>query len=179
MNIVLIGYRCCGKTSTGKILAQRLDKKFVDTDELIVEKAGCSIDEIVSNHGWEYFRKLEADVIKEVSGIDNLVIATGGGVVIQDENITNLKKNGFVVWLNADINIIRKRLIEDTLSDQNRPSLTGDDPSDEIRAVLEEREPLYKGASDVVFDTSKLNINEVTDLIIEEIEKQKSEVGSQ
>ena len=178
MNIVLIGYRCCGKTSIGKIIAERLDKKFVDTDELIIEKAGCSIGRIVSNHGWQSFRNIEAEIVKEVSALDNLVIATGGGAVIQEDNISNLKRNGFVVWLYADIDIIRKRLIEDTVSDENRPSLTGDDPSDEIKAVLEEREPLYKGASDVAIDTGELNINEVTDVIIEEIKNrgQKSEV---
>ncbi len=178
MNIVIIGYRCCGKTSVAKVLAERLDKEFVDTDYLLIEKAGCTIDEIVSNHGWEYFRKIEADVVKEVSSLDNLVIATGGGVVIHRENISTLKKNGFVVWLYSDIDIIRKRLIEDTVSDENRPSLTGDDPSDEIKAVLEEREPLYEGASDIAVDTGKMSIGEVADLIIEEIKNrgQRSEV---
>ena len=178
MNIVLIGYRCCGKTSTGKVLAERLDKKFVDTDELIIDKAGCSIERIVSNHGWQSFRNIEAEIVKEVSALDNLVIATGGGAVIQEDNISNLKRNGFVVWLYADIDIIRKRLIEDTVSDENRPSLTGDEPSDEIKAVLGEREPLYKGASDVAIDTGKSNINEVADVIIEEIinRGQRSEV---
>ncbi len=178
MNIVLIGYRCCGKTSIGKIIAERLDKKFVDTDELIIDKAGCSIDRIVSNHGWQSFRNIEAEIIKEVSALDNLVIATGGGAVIQEDNISNLKRNGFVVWLYANIDIIRKRLIEDTVSNENRPSLTGDEPSDEIKAVLEEREALYKGASDVAIDTGKLNINEVADVIIGEIKNrgQRSEV---
>ena len=171
MNIVLTGYRCCGKTSAGKLIAAKLGREFIDTDELIIEKAGCSIDKIVSNRGWDYFREIEKSVIKEVSSKENMVIATGGGVILNEENIVNLKKNGFVVWLYANIDIIRKRLIEDTVSDENRPSLTGVNPSDEIKTVLEEREPLYKSAGDVAVDTGKLSINEVADVIIEETGK--------
>ena len=173
MNIVLIGYRCCGKTSVGKLTAAKLGREFIDTDELIIEKAGCSIDKIVSNHGWDYFREIEKSIIKEVSSMENLVIATGGGVIINEENIDNLKNNSFIVWLYADINTIKKRLHEDIKSADSRPSLTGDDPSDEIKNVLDQRESLYRGASDIAVDTGQLNINEVADLIIEEAGKRK------
>jgi shikimate kinase len=171
MNIVLIGYRCCGKTSVGRLISTKLGREFIDTDELIIEKTGCSIDEIVSNHGWAYFREIEKSIIKEVSSMDNLVIATGGGVVTGEENIDSLKNNGFIIWLNADIDIIKNRLNEDRNSADNRPSLTGDDPSDEIKNVLEQRKPLYRLSSDIAVDTGQLNINEMADLIIEEIDK--------
>lgn len=171
MNIVLIGYRCCGKTSVGELLSEKLEREFVDTDELIIEKAGCSIDEIVSNHGWDYFRKLETEVVKDVTSSDNLVIAPGGGVVMNEENVANLKRNGFIVWLYADTAIIKNRLLEDGMSKENRPSLTGDGSSDEIKKVLEQRKPLYKRASDISVDTSQSSINEVADMIIEEIDK--------
>lgn len=170
MNIVLIGYRCCGKTSAGKLTAERLGRKFIDTDELIIGKAGCSIDKIVSDHGWQYFRGIETDVIRDAALSDNLVIAAGGGVVTNEENVKNLKKNGFVVWLHADPAVIKKRLTEDAVSDENRPSLTGTDPSEEIKNVLEQRQPLYLKASDFAVDTSRLSISEAADAIIGEIE---------
>ena len=172
MNIVLIGYRCCGKTSAGRSIAESLGREFIDTDEMIIEKAGCSIDEIVSGHGWEYFRKLEKDIIKNVSSMENMVIATGGGVVTDAENLKNLKANGFVVWLYADTNAIKKRLNEDKRSAANRPSLTGGSPSDEIKKVLEQRNPLYKNAGDMAVDTTQLSINEVADMIVEKVRKQ-------
>ena len=174
MNIVLIGYRCCGKTSVGKFISAKLGREFIDTDDLIVEKAGCNIDEIVSVHGWDHFREIEKGVIKEVSIMENVVIATGGGVVIKEENIKNLKGNGFIVWLSADIDIIKKRLNEDKTSTDNRPSLTGDDPSDEIKTVLERRKPLYMKASDMSVDTSQLDIIEVADMVIEKLAKQEN-----
>ena len=174
MNIVLIGYRCCGKTSVGKSISVKLGRKFIDTDDLIVEETACSIDEIVSVHGWGRFREIEKGVIKEVSTMENVVIATGGGVVTNEENIENLKGNGFIVWLYADIDTIKKRLNEDKTSADNRPSLTGDDPSDEIKKVLEQRKPLYMKANDLAVDTSQLDINEVTDMIIEKLETRES-----
>ena len=169
MNIVLIGYRCCGKTSTGRILAEKLGREFIDTDELIIDSAGCSIDEIVSGYGWQHFREIEKRVIKDVSSRENVVIATGGGVIINEENVENLRSSGFVVWLFADIDTIGKRLNTDMTSAENRPSLTGDDPFDEINKVLEERKSLYLKASDMSVDTAQLNIGEVADAIIEEI----------
>ena len=174
MNIVLIGYRCCGKTSAGKLIAEKLGRRFIDTDELIVEKAGCGIDEMVSRHGWKYFRGIEKDVIKKVSAMENMVIATGGGVVTDEENVKNLKANGFVVCLYADTDIIRERLYKDKRSAESRPSLTGDNPSDEIKNVLEQRKPLYMNASDVVVDTSQLDINEVADMVIDNLKTLES-----
>jgi shikimate kinase len=173
MNIVLIGYRCCGKTSTGKLLAEKLGRKFVDTDDLVIEKTGCTISEMVERNGWHYFRDLERDVVKELSAMDGLVIATGGGIVTNEVNIENLKVNGFVVWLYADIDTIKKRLNEDWKSTENRPSLTGGNPSDEIKKVVEQRKPLYTSASDMAVDTTKLNINEVADMIVEKMRKQE------
>ena len=167
MNIVLIGYRCCGKTSAGKLVAEKLDRQFIDTDEIIVEKTGCSIDGIVSWHGWEHFRDIEKGVIKEVSLMKNIVIATGGGVVTNEENIKHLRANGVVIWLYADIDTIKIRLSRDEKSAENRPSLTGKNSSDEIINVLEQRRPLYMKASDFSIDTTNMEIGKVADAIIE------------
>ncbi|MCJ7596112.1 MAG: shikimate kinase, partial [Desulfobacterales bacterium] len=137
MNIVLIGYRCSGKTTAGKALARRLRRDFLDTDALIERRAGCSIEEIVSKEGWDHFRKLEKRVVRETSNIDNMVIATGGGAVVDEENVKNLKRNGWIVWLDGTPEVLRKRMVQEERSGRGRPSLTGLDPLEEIRRVLE------------------------------------------
>lgn len=183
MNVVLIGYRCSGKTSVGKLIAHKLGRRFVDTDDLIIGKAGCSVNEMVKEKGWPYFRDIEKDVIKEVSEQDNLVIATGGGAVITDINMENLKANGFIVWLDANIDTIKRRLEGDNRSTESRPSLTGNNPVDETTEVMEKRGPLYSKACNMKVDTSKMNINDVADMVIERLEAgdriQKSAVRSQ
>jgi shikimate kinase len=92
VNIVLIGYRCSGKTAVGKILAKELGRDFLDMDALIEENARCSIETIISQNGWNHFRGIERGLTEEVSSKDNLVIATGGGIVMDEENVKNLKK---------------------------------------------------------------------------------------
>jgi len=91
MNLVLIGYRGTGKSSVAEILAKRFAAKKVSTDELIVQKAGMSIPEIVEKYGWEHFREVESEVVKEVCKEDDLIIDAGGGVVLREENIKNLQ----------------------------------------------------------------------------------------
>jgi len=166
MNIVLIGYRCSGKSSSGKIIAEKMGRGFIDIDAMIEEKAGCPIEEIIAVKGWEHFRVLEKEVIKALTGTDNLVIATGGGVVIDEDNVKNLKKNGFVVWLKADIDILKERMEIDEISGITRPSLTGEDSVEEVRKVLDIREPLYRRARDFELDTGAISIGEAADLIM-------------
>jgi shikimate kinase len=168
-NIVLVGYRCSGKTSVGKHLARELGRKFFDTDAWIEKKAQCSIETIVSRHGWECFRTIEKALIKELSTGIELVIATGGGVVMDEENIRNLKKRGFIVWLNAKAEVLKKRMVRDQRSGKLRPSLTGSDPLEEIMKVLNDRTSYYQKASDFVVDTSSLFPREVAALIIKKL----------
>lgn len=169
MNIVLIGYRCSGKSSVGRYIADKTGRKFIDTDELIKKKAGSTIEEKISDSGWEDFRELEKGIVKEVSDSDNLVIATGGGIVMDEENILNLKRNGFVVWLKGDLEVISARMNSDEENGDIRPSLTGENPVDEIKDVMDIREPLYRKAGDMAVDTSYLSIPEVAELIMKEI----------
>ena len=171
MNIVLIGYRCSGKTSVGKIIAEKINRKFIDTDVMIEEKAGSSIEEIVEGKGWEYFRDLEKKVIKEVSEMDNLVIATGGGVVTDVENIKNIKRSGFVVWLKAGMDILKGRMQEERGSGMARPSLTGKEPTEEIKDVLDVRNPMYDNAGDIVIETDRVSAAKVAESIILEAKK--------
>ncbi len=100
MNLVLIGMMGCGKSTCGRMLAHALGRKFVDTDLLIEQRLGRTISQIFTQEGEAYFRELESAVTEELSLEDDLVIATGGGIILRDKNVVSLRKNGFVVWLN-------------------------------------------------------------------------------
>ena len=121
MNIVLIGYRGTGKSTVGKLLAMRLGRQFVSTDEEIIKRAKRTIPEIVAQEGWEYFRDLESEVCREFAGRDRLVIDTGGGAILRTQNVEALKKSGTLFWLTASVETITKRIGRDN----QRPSLTG------------------------------------------------------
>lgn len=166
MNIVLIGYRCSGKSSVGKIIANQTGMAFYDTDELIEKSAGRSIVEIVEKDGWERFRGIEKEVIRDVSDLNNAVISTGGGVVLADDNIMNLKQNGFLIWLEGDVDILMKRMGKDPGTGSTRPSLTGIDPVVETRKVLEIRNPLYRKAADLVIVTDMLSLEGVAERVM-------------
>ena len=171
MNIVLIGYRCSGKTVVGEILARDLGREFLDTDVRIEEKAGRSIETMISTQGWDPFRETEKRLVEEVSRRNNLVIATGGGIVMDEENVKNLKQNGWLVWLKGKPEVLKERMAKEQGSGRVRPSLTGVDPLEEIREVLNAREPFYERAGDLVVDTSNLSIRDAADLIIENLPK--------
>ena len=171
MNIVLIGYRCSGKTVVGKILARELGRNFLDTDALIEENAGCSIETIISRKGWDHFREIEKRLVEEVSERDNLVIATGGGVVVDEGNVKNLRKNGWIVWLNGKAEVLKERMDKQQRSGKIRPSLTGADPLEEIKQVLDVRTPLYERTATLVVDTSTLSLREVSALIMKSLPK--------
>ena len=171
MNIVLIGYRCSGKTAVSKVLARDLGRDFLDTDVLIEENEGCPIETIISGNVWGHFRDIEKRLIEEVSERDNLVIATGGGVVMDEENVKNLRKNGWIVWLDGKVEVLRERMDRDQRSGKIRPPITGVDPLEEIKRVLGIRTPLYQRAGDFMVDTSLLSIREVADSIMKTLPK--------
>ena len=100
MNLVLIGMMGCGKSTCARMLSRALGCRFVDTDSLIEQREGRSISDIFARDGEEYFRDVESSVARELSCQDGLVIATGGGIILREENVTELRKNGFLVWLN-------------------------------------------------------------------------------
>jgi shikimate kinase len=169
MNIVLIGYRCSGKTVVGKTLARELGREFLDTDALIEEKAGRSIETMISTKGWDCFRETEKSLVEEVSRRNNLVIATGGGIVMDEENVKNLKQNGWVVWLEGKPHVLRERMAKEQGSGKVRPSLTGADPLEEIKDVLSVRRPFYERAGDLAVDTSNLSVGEAAALIVKNL----------
>ncbi|HSQ52300.1 MAG TPA: shikimate kinase [Nitrospiraceae bacterium] len=163
MNIVLIGYRGTGKSTVGKLLAMRLGRQFVSTDEESIKRAKRTIPEIVAQEGWEYFRDLESEVCREFAGRDRLVIDTGGGAILRAQNVEALKKSGTLFWLTASVETITKRIGRDN----QRPSLTGSKSFvDEIQDVLRERTPKYQAASDHVITTDDRSIKQLVEIIL-------------
>jgi shikimate kinase len=166
MNIVLIGYRGSGKSTVGRKLATRLKLRFVDIDDLIEERQGVPISDIVKFHGWGHFRKLERSAIEEISKEDRLIIAPGGGAVLDTENVEALRKNGFIIWLKAGKQTLLKRLSQDPGTNTRRPTLTGKGTAEEFKEVMSLREPIYEQASEIQIDTSMIDIDTVVENVL-------------
>jgi len=163
MNIVLIGLRGSGKTTVGKILAQKMGREFVEMDELITRKAGLTIPEIVARHGWGKFRDIEEEITGEAAGRDNIINASGGGVVTRENNVIKLKASGVLVWLQAGVDTLVSRTGEDT----DRPPLVeGRTRQEDMEITLKERRPLYQQAADLTVNTENKTPEEVADLVI-------------
>lgn len=154
MNLVMIGYRCTGKSTVGRELARRLAMDFVDTDEMIEARHGLSIADLWRRLGESVFRELESHVITEVSRMDNTVISAGGGAVVRYKNLRNLRRTGRLVWLQADVDTILARLEHDTDTAMRRPRFTGRALRDEVEQMLACRRPYYRCAADLLIDTS-------------------------
>ncbi len=154
MNIVLIGYRASGKTSVGRELARILDRPFFDSDRMIFAKTGRSIGEIVETGGWLAFREMEKTVIADLSGLDGVVIALGGGAVMDPDNVAMLESQGRFVWLQADARVLARRMSDDRNGRAQRPALTGAGVLAEIDEVLSKRLPVYRDVADIVIDTA-------------------------
>jgi shikimate kinase len=167
MNIYLIGYRCCGKTSVGKTLSRLLGRPFLDTDETVVQKAGMTISDIVAKNSWDVFRDMEKSVIDQTTFLNQYVIATGGGVILNSDNVRNMRKAGRVIWLRASPETVRARMAADPETLIQRPGLTATGSIDEIETVLLARQPLYENASHLVMDTDILGIDAICRKIIE------------
>jgi shikimate kinase len=166
MNVVLIGYRGTGKSTIGKLIAACLGRPIISTDREIVRRTGSSIPDIVAAHGWDYFRDLESEVCQEVAGRDNLVIDTGGGAILRQNNVDVLKRNGRLIWLTASVETIATRIGGDT----QRPSLTGTKSHvEEIREVLSERAPKYQAAADLTIATDNRSIDELVATILQQL----------
>lgn len=165
--IFLIGFRAVGKTTVGRKLAERLGFAFVDTDVLICEKKGATVDAIVQAEGWDGFRRCEKEILCELGKRRRYVIATGGGAILHRHLWPGLKEHGHVIWLTADPDIICQRIQADSVSDALRPSLTGKAVCAEVREVLALREPMYRETADMIVDTGTLSVPEILDRIVD------------
>ncbi len=157
MNIALIGCRGTGKSTVATILGRKLGWPVVSSDSLIVERQG-PIPEIVSRHGWEYFRAVEEEIVSEICARDRQVIDCGGGVILRESNREALSRTAFVVWLTASVETIAARIEEDN----QRPSLTGEKSFiEEVAEVLSEREPLYAKSCNLRVETDTAEPEEI------------------
>ncbi len=166
MNIILIGFRGTGKTTIGKMIAQRLGKEFIDADEFLEQKQGKAIKDIFAEGGETLFREIEAQIIAELCLLDDRVIATGGGAILREENVRRLKKNGMIIFLDADVDTLYKRIREDAQTQQKRPSLTNLSAHEEIEYLLAYRRPLYDRIADLVINTADLPKNDAVSKIV-------------
>ena len=154
-NIALVGFMGAGKSVVAMNLAVRLKREVVSTDALIVEREERSIADIFKDSGEAYFRELEKKVVAEISQKSNLVIDCGGGVVIKQENIDVLKKNGILIYLKTSPEVIYERIKEE----KHRPLLSVSDPKAKIKELLKARESQYAQAHHTV-ETSHKTVEE-------------------
>jgi shikimate kinase len=171
MKIALIGYRATGKSTVGRILADKLKINFWDTDAMIEKSMGIPIKEIVALHGWDFFRAKERETIKFLAQKEDCIIATGGGVVLSGENIDFLKQAGVTIWLNTALQDIIQRLKKDAQSDAIRPQFTSGNIVQETIDIMRLRLPLYERAADYTVDTLNKNVEQVTEEIYQYLRK--------
>lgn len=170
-SIALIGFMGTGKTVVGKALAGSLRKEFVELDALIEQKAGKTIPEIFRQDGEIAFRELEIEAAKEVAERKNVVIACGGGLVLNKINIDRLRKECLIVYLTASPEVIIKR----TATDENeRPLLSVANRDLKIKELLKFRKPFYERAADITINTSRMDIDSVVAQIMEKVQENES-----
>jgi shikimate kinase len=168
MSIVLIGARGCGKTATGRKLADRLWQPFIDVDELIVKKAGKTIREIFEKDGEERFRQIETEVLREIIKTPEQVIALGGGTLMREENRRLLKEAGHkLIYLKCEPEELVRRIAADPNSASTRPNLTKYGGGRvEVEALLEQREPVYRQCMHAELDVTNLSPEEAMIYIV-------------
>ncbi len=167
-NIILFGFMGTGKTAVGKLLAEKLNMEYVDMDDIIEEKEKISITKIFATKGEPYFRKVESEVAKEIAEKQGLVVATGGGVVLNPENIRMLEKTGVGICLSASAETIYNRVKDET----HRPLLKVKDPLKKIVDLLNFRAPYYAKVSHQI-DTTSMSVPEIVKRIIKIVGKSK------
>ena len=169
-NLVLVGMMGSGKTTMGRQLAKHLGKVFVDSDEEIIKRTGVTIPHIFDIEGEAGFRQRESAAIRELVGRDNMVLATGGGAVLDEQNRALLQQNGIVIYLKATTHDLWLR----TRHDRNRPLLQTDNPHAKLTELFQLRDPLYRKMSDIVVQSGKQNAHALMLHLADEIEAYRS-----
>jgi len=168
VKLVLIGLRGTGKSTVGRVLAQRLNWECIDTDTLVEERAGKSIREIFETAGEPEFRKLEAQVVQEACLHKNAVIASGGGSILNLTSVAVMKNDGFVVHLSADPSELWHRICQDPRTRETRPKLdkSSDSELDELKKLMLSRAAAYANARDVEVDVEGRTPDEVSEAVL-------------
>ncbi len=161
-NIFLVGMMGAGKTSVGRVLAKRMSKIFYDSDHVIEERTGVKIPVIFEIEGEPGFRHREAAVLDELTALDEVVLATGGGAVLAQENRDRLHARGTVVYLRASV----KDLLNRTRHDKNRPLLQTADPRARLEELYEMRDPLYREVAHIMIDTGSQSLTALVNRLL-------------
>jgi len=156
-NIFFVGLMGAGKTTIGRIIAKHLNKAFYDSDHEIERRTGVSIPVIFELEKEDGFRKREAAVIEELSHMQDIVLATGGGAVLLPENRKQLMENGTVIYLRANVHELWQR----TRNDKNRPLLQNDNPRKRLEQLFAQRDPLYREVASIIVDTGGQPVNAI------------------
>ena len=165
-NIILVGPMGSGKTTIGRRLSESLNLDFFDSDHEIIDTTGVSIDHIFDVEGEKGFRARESDVIKKLCNIPNIILATGGGTVLLEENRELIKNSGTVVYLSSSVDQILKR----TAKSKTRPLLEkSNNRRKTITEIIETRDPFYKEVASLIINTNEKKLNQVIDEIIESL----------
>lgn len=165
-NLILVGMMGSGKTTMGRALARHLGKAFVDSDEEIQKRTGVTIPHIFDVEGEAGFRQRESAVLRDLLGRDNMVLATGGGAVIAEQNRELLRQNGIVIYLKASVHDLWQR----TRHDRNRPLLQTADPHAKLTQLHDQRDPLYQQVADIVMHSGKQSVHALMLHLVEQIE---------
>lgn len=165
-NIFLVGLMGSGKTTIGRALARRLGLRFVDADHEIEARTGATIPLIFEIEGEASFRQREADVIRDLTGQQGIVLATGGGAVLNEQSRRYLRERGTVIYLRASVN----SLVQRTSHDRNRPLLQTADPKAKFEALARERGPLYEEVAHVIIETGRPNVQAIVQNILSQLE---------
>lgn len=161
-NIFLIGFMGSGKSTIAKLLSKETSRELVEMDETIEAEENMTINEIFEKYGETYFRDLESQLIERIAQKGGAVVSCGGGAVLREENISNMKKNGLVVYLSATPQTIYERVRHST----NRPLLNGNMNVEYIQELMEKRLPMYENVTDVVVDVNKKEKTEILEEIV-------------
>ena len=165
MKVILIGYRAAGKSTVGALLSAKLKIPFEDTDTLVEENMKMPIAKIVALHGWDFFRAKEKETVLTLTQEGACVIATGGGVVLDKENVDLLKQAGVIIWLNTPLHDIIGRLNNNTPGAALRPKFTDENIVQETIYLMKQRFPLYENAANHTVETANKNPLQVAEEI--------------
>ena len=169
--LFLIGYRATGKSTVGLLVASELGVPFLDTDRMVEKEMGISIAECFLRQGEKAFRRRESEALKRIlsslPAAGGPVVATGGGIVLGDENVRSMRSAGRVIWLTAPAETIRARLGDDPRCGESRPSLSGRCSIVEVEEVRKAREPLYRSSAHFELSTEGLGPAEVVSRVVE------------
>ena len=168
--VILIGFRGAGKTTVGKLLAERLNLPFLDLDDEVQRRVGLSIKEMVERYGWSYFREMERTVLEDLIEEEGCVVALGGGSVLHEDLMEKLKSKAFTIYLKISSATAIKRISKDSKSEQTRPSLSNLSLVEEVERVLKERAPLYEKYADIIIEADRGDIDTLFKKILKQLE---------